>query len=79
MTALEMALQLEQVVPGTSKSTVKFNKAFRRVLLNLEIDVDDLYSEAESEEKMQIELDRQAKMQEAMILNQGADAVSKVI
>ena len=78
MTAIEMALQIEQVVPGTSKSTVKFNKAFRRVLLNLEIDVDDLYSEAESEEKMQIELDRQAQMQQAMILNQGADAVSKV-
>jgi hypothetical protein len=78
MTALEVALQLEQVVPGVSKSTVKWNSAFRRVLLNLEIDVDDLYSGKESDQKMKEELDIQSRMAQAEIGLKQADAQSKV-
>ena len=72
MTALEMALQIEQVVPGTAKSTVKWNQSFHKVLQNLEIDID------ESSDLMQKELDRQSAMMDAQIANQGADALSKI-
>ena len=78
MTALEMALQIEQVVPGTAKSTVKWNQSFHKVLQNLEIDIDDLYTLEESSDLMQKELDRQSAMMDAQIANQGADALSKI-
>jgi hypothetical protein len=78
MTASEMAIQLEQVSPGITRSTVKTNQAFRKVLLNMEIDVDDLYTSEESEDLMQKEIDLQREMQQAQIANQAADGISKV-
>jgi hypothetical protein len=78
MTASEMAIQLEQVDPGVARSTVKFNQAFRKVLLNMEIAVDDLYTDAESKDLIQAERDAQAAALQAQTANQGADAISKV-
>lgn len=78
VTALELALQIEQVSPGTARSTVKWNNAFHRILLNLEIDVDDLYSLAESKEMMQKELDMQQQMMQAEVGLKQADAQSKI-
>lgn len=78
MTASEMAQQLEAVAPGTTKSTVKFNQAFRKTLLNMEIDVDDLYTSEESDELMQKELDMQDQLMQAQIGNQAADGLAKV-
>ena len=78
MTALEMAIQLEQVSPGVSRSTIKWNQAFRRNLLSLEIDVDDLHTIAESDELMKKELDRASAMQDSQIANQAADGLSKL-
>jgi hypothetical protein len=78
MSASEMAIQLEQVSPGITRSTVKTNQAFRKVLLNMEIDVDDLYTSEESDELMQQEQEMQQAMQTAQIANQGADAMAKM-
>lgn len=78
MTASEMALQFEQVAPGTARSTVKFNQAFRRVLLNMEIAVDDLYTSDESDERLAKEQNLQEELIRAQAANQEADVISKV-
>ena len=75
MTFIEFGLQADQIVPGTTKATVKLPSALRKVALDLEIDVEDIYTAEESDEIFQKELDMQRQMQESQIAAQAAGAL----
>lgn len=78
MTAIEVGLQIDQILPGTTKSAVNLASAYRRLLLNLEIDVDDLYTLEQTKQNYQKELDLQAQAMQAEIGLKQADASSKL-
>lgn len=78
MTLSDMAAALEIHAPGVGKSTVKWEQAFRKVALQTEVEVEDLYTSEEAQELMDAERERQAAMQQAAIANQAGDAASKL-